>query len=220
MKKLVSAINLPLFVSGSIVIFALGALALFLVLNPVLAQSISDYVTRPFQSVVTQSSSVEIYSEQNTLRFKFNIQDKDKGSFMQISEKLEVGNAWQEGLGFGLEDSSMKQIEGYLPLKADVAVEGNVITLSGSVISFLPSAIVEDTVTFATDGATLRYASGYTNASVFMNQPVPLITYATASGKLNLSRKIESELFSIASKIDTIDLNLKGKSLEGKIVLK
>lgn len=221
MKKFLSSINLPVFIFGSIAIFIAGAIALFVVLNPVQAQRIVDLIKKPFQAVdLRSSSSAELYQEQNTLKIKFEILEQDRSQFLALSEKLGVGSVWQEGIGLGLDEESMSSIRPYLPLKTDVHVNGNTIQLTGSGFNFLPSGGSGEEVSFATDGATLRYTVGQTSASVFMDKPAVLVSFATASGKLNLSRKIESELFSLADKVDTIDVHIKGKSLEGKIVLR
>ena len=221
MKKVLSSIHLPFFIFGSIAILIVGVIALFVVLNPVQAQVFVDLIKKPFNAVdLVTANKVEIYRDQNTLRMKFQIEEKDKQSFIMLSEKLGVTTKWQEGISFNLDEESMNQIEPYLPLTTDVSIEGNIVTLTGNAFNFMPSGGVGDEVYFATEGATLKFARGTTQADLYLTQPEHLISYATASGKVNLSRKIESELFSLASKVDTIDIEIKGKSVEGKIVLK
>jgi len=221
MKKLLSSIHFPTFIFGSVVIFIAGTVALFVVLNPAQAQGFVDLIKKPFNAVdLVSANKVEIYRDQNTLRMKFQIQDKDKVPFTMLSEKLGVTTKWQEGISFNLDEESMSQIDSYLPLTTDVSIEGTVITLKGGAFNFMPSGGVGDEVNFATNGATLKYAGGKTQANLLVNQPAELVSYATASGKVNLSRKIESELFSLASKVDTIDIEIKGKSVEGEIKLK
>jgi len=221
MKKILSSIHLPIFIFGSIAIFIAGTIALFVILNPVLAQGMVDLIKKPFQSVdLRSSSSVELYQEGDTLKVKFKLIEQDKPQFLVLSEKLGVNNAWQEGIGMGLDEESMNSIRPYLPLKSDVHLNGNTIQLTGSSFNFMPSGGGGEEISFATDGGTLRYTGGQTTASVYMEKPSSLVSYATASGKLNLSRKIESELFSLSDKIATIDMHIKGKSVEGKIVLK
>jgi hypothetical protein len=216
-------LHLPLFISGSVIILSLGLLALFFVLYP------QSSLVAFFRSIderfgvvaVTQTkSTVEISRLEDRLLFQFKIDEEDKEKVEEFSRRLGISSSWSEGLDIALDSETLGNIEQYLPVKSSMEFGDNKIILSSKSVRFLQSALPKESMSFATGSATVRLFHDESRMSVLMHNPKDLVVYATQSGSLSVSKKVETVVFSIADKIGTIDLSLKNKSLDGEIVLK
>ena len=221
LKKL--PIHLPVFIGGSILIFICGLIGLLLVMYPMEVNSFFGRLTGSFQTValVGSGSSVEIYREQNQLRLDFEIDEEDSEVFEQLSARLGISEEWKKGIGLTLDNESLDRLTSHLPLRAGIDVEDNKILITSlGLKSFLHSGVSGERITFATGSGQLDLSAGNEEYELKLKEPKELVRYATESGKMNLSNKVTSGLFSLMEKVDTIELSLKGKSLEGEIGLR
>ncbi len=216
-------VHLPLFISGATLILVFGLLAMYVVLHP------TSMVGSFFQTIdqrlgvvsITQDgSSVLVKRLEEKLYLEFDIKADDMPLAETYSKNLGVSTEWTRGVELVLDEVTLNQLEPFLPARATVTFDDKKLILSSKSHRFLKSALPKDTFSFATGSAELKVFRDENRLSVLINQPKELVVYATASGKLNLSRKIDSELFSLADKVATIDVSLMHMSLEGELVLK
>ncbi len=219
MKKL--PLHFPLLISGSLIILVLGAAGLFFILNPGINYSavLASFESKLGIKKLVSSSTVEISEVGDQLRLQFNILEQDKEKALAFSNQLEVGDSWQKGISIGLDQKTLNQLEPLLPINTNVSFEGNRVILSSKSFNLLKSGMPQSQIDFATGSANFSWSAEGSRYNLVMENPVELLVYATSSGKLNLSKKINS-VFPIAAKVSTIDLSISGKSLDGSIVLK
>ena len=220
MKKI--PIHFPLFIGGSLVILITGLIVSFFVLYPnTMVQSFVQSVQQRLgmQKLTQTGSKVNISASGGQLRMQFTVAEKDQEGAARFSQSLGVSGNWQKGIEVGLDDKTLTQLEPFLPLQADMSFEEKKIVLSSRSFSFLKSALPQSGTEFATGSGKLSFNGEGNNYHLKIEKPTDLLVYATSSGKLSLSKKINS-VFSIGDKVATIELNLAGKNLDGEIVLR
>lgn len=167
-----------------------------------------------------KKSIAELSLDSGKLSIKFNIDQDDLILANNLSSNLGIDNKWQQGLSFELDDSTASKLKPLLPAKLNIKFFANKLLLSTSGLPNLKTALSKKEFNFATGAAYLKvtYASE-TNYSLQINDPIPLVNFATVSGKLTLSKKTEG-LFPILKRIAKIEFEVNGKSVSGVILLK
>lgn len=216
-------IHLPFFIVGTILILLGGIIALFFVLYP--QNMVGSFLqSLPMQfgegRIVTSGSSLEILRIENNLQLRFVIDEKDQGKAEVLSDKLGVTNEWMKGISLAVDEETLNKLAEHLPLRSSITFKDSSILLTGSAFSLLQSGLPKEGVELATRSGRMQVVRENNNYGIKIEKPADLLVDATESGKLNLSKKISSELFQISEKISTIDLKLEGKSLEGEIKVK
>lgn len=154
------------------------------------------------------------------LNLKFDIADQDKQNFSAFLKNLGSDNEEVQTLNIGLDKNTAEVINPVLPAELDLEINDKSLIFKNKTFGGLQNALVKSDIDFATSGGSLKVR--YTDNSKYQMQiekPEALVNYATGSGILTLSSKIEG-LFKTLPKVATIELNASGKSISGKVVLK
>ncbi len=179
-----------------------------------------------FQDNFIPTSTVEVSSQDNLLKFQFQIIEADKAKVSELSRKLEVTESWTEGISLTIDQQSAKYIQQFLPLKAKIRFERQGVRLLSSSFSLwnqarLRSAVADTQFEYATASARLYVVQkGSEEVQVLMSQPDVLLKEATLSGKLTVSPDRLSQLLPLLGKLDTMKLQLEKGQLNGELLLK
>lgn len=222
-STLMGSIHMPLFISGSLVIILGGLLATYVVLYPhsMVGGFFSNLIPQLGSvGIVSSGSRAEISLVQDRLILRFDLAVDDVALAKRLSEKLGVTTDWQEGVEVSIDANTAEMLRPFLPAESTILFDDTKVQFLGGTVSFLQSALPKETASFATGSGSVKVYRDEHQISVLLQQPSDLVVYATESGVMNISGKIDSELFSLSDKVATIDLRLEKKSLRGEIVLK
>ncbi len=172
-------------------------------------------------NLIPTLSTATLSEEQQKLVLKFNLTEKEKKDAEDFSNKLNVSPLWLDGITLQLDPSSLEKLNIALPLKVNVDFSEGDFKFSSTKNKMLSSSLPKNEYSFAT-------SSGKLNFKVISDQefdleiidPSPLALYATTSGELTLSSKIEGSILPILSKIGTIKLKVSGSNINGDLKLK
>jgi hypothetical protein len=107
-----------------------------------------------------------------------------------------------------------------LPAELDLEISAKSLIFRNKAFGGLQNALVKSDIDFATAGGSLKVRlTDNSKYQIQIEKPDVLVNYATGSGMLTLSSKVEG-LFKTLPKVATIELNASGKSISGKVVLK
>ncbi len=171
-------------------------------------------------SQTLQKSTASFSIKGSNLKIEFDILNKDQERAKKLSKSLGVDTSWQKGIEIGLESFSLEWLENRLPLKAYLDFEENSLKFNSGPFYTLNNALPEEKMNFSTGAGNLNLTKKRNgDFSLRLKEPEVLLFYATSSGKLKLSEKIQI-LFPIINKIDTIDITLQEKNIKGRVSLK
>lgn len=171
-------------------------------------------------NVFKEKSSAKIWTENQSLKFKFQITSNDKAAINQFNQKLGIGNEYLDGISLDLDPETIKELNNFLPVDVTVKITPESINFSNGGTSGIVSSLVGDAKEYSTGSGKLRYRQSLdTEFQLEITDPEPLLKDATASGKFVLSDKLQP-LFPILARVGTIEMNVSGKSVNGNISLK
>lgn len=170
-------------------------------------------------SQTIHKSTANFSVQGSKLVIDFDIADIDQDSAIKLSKTLGVNTNWTGGIELELDKQSLEWIEDKNPEKVYLDFSDDSISFNSSPVYALNNVLPEERINFSTGSARLnlvRKRNGDFNLK--LKDPQDLIFYATSSGKLTISEKMQI-LFPILNKIDTIDITLQEKSVKGRISL-
>jgi hypothetical protein len=169
---------------------------------------------------ILKKSTVYMYIDNHNLKIKFNITPQDVVSANSFAQALTGTNTWLSGMALALDESTLTKLSPLLPLVLNLSFSGNSLSFSSNQKSVLDSALPENHYQFATGSANLSLdGNSVSNFNLKIDNPSPLLLYATSSGKLVLSSKLDG-LFPILQSLSTINIKAKGQNVRGEIILK
>lgn len=199
-------------------------LGLGLLKNPNLFLNLKDFSLKAInfskEKIDLNKSFAEVFLDGEKLVFKFDISPDDLEGAKSFSNALGLKDQkFLEGFSIDLDKSTKDKISSIFPNKLFLDFDGKKLKFKSSSISFLKSSLGKKDFKFATGSGkiNLNYQNGQ-DFELNLEKPKDLVTYATISGNLSLSQKIDF-LFPIAGKIAKIDLRVSGKTIEGEIEL-
>lgn len=175
-----------------------------------------------------KKSMASLYIEDQKIKIKFNIADKDRLDALEFSRRLGVGDSWFEGISLELDGDTRGKLSQILPLEVVLNFDNGKLFFKNAKslynVSFknqiLKSAQSKTDFEFATGSARISLREqNERDFSLDINNPDPLLQYATESGQLYLSKKLYG-MFPILNNIARIELNVNGKNVNGEIQLK
>ena len=123
-------------------------------------------------------------------------------------------------LSFGIDENMKNALSQNLPVDLKLTVLEKSLSFNSNLVSGLQNPLGKSDFEFATGSSKLNLQ--YSDSSKYqlkIEDPFDLLNYATASGKLTASSKLEG-LFKSLPKVATIEVNVNGKSISGKIGLR
>lgn len=167
-----------------------------------------------------ESSAVKISSSDSSLNLDFNILEKDNANFVLFVKNWFGVEEAINNLKFGIDNNIKVFLSQSLPADLKLNVTEKSLTFNSNTFSGLQNPLIKNDLDFATGSSKLDVE--YSDASKYhlkIENPVDLANYATSSGILTTSQKLEG-LFKSLPKVATIELSVNGKNISGQIVLK
>ncbi len=169
---------------------------------------------------LTKFSLGKVYLDKK-LNIEFKIEEKDRQAFNEFSKNLGVDPEAFNKLSLDINPESRQRLENLLPWDLRLNIGPKSLKFSNNeVMNPLKSGLVKSEYNFATGSARLNYKSlGGNDFVLDLNEPEDLVKYATESGQLHLSSKLDG-LFPIMEKVSRINLRVEGKQVNGEIDLR
>lgn len=172
------------------------------------------------RNVFTEKSTVKVWTEEKALKLEFNITREDKQKMQSFNKNLNIDDDYLKGVSLELDDESIQRLKEFLPLNIALTIEPNKVTFGSSILPTFASSLIKETKEFATGEGKLKFTkSTDTEFQLILENPKPLLQYATESGKVMMSDKLHL-LFPILDRVGTIEMLVNGKSVSGEIRLK
>ncbi len=167
-----------------------------------------------------ESSTLKVFLSDSKLNLDFSIIEQDKSSFALFTKNWFETGEEIKNLSFGIDSNLKAFLSPNLPVDLKLDINEKSLSFSSSKFSGLQNPLIKEDFEFATGSSKLDLE--YSDSSKYhlsIENPLDLANYATSSGILTTSQKIES-LFKSLPKVATIDLNVNGKNISGQIILK
>lgn len=204
----------------SLVISLIGFLAFENNYHLVLGEKIKNELARLHILSEGEQSTADLYISDSQLKINFNVAEDEKEKVNLALNKLEIDPKVLEGVGFKLNEESIKKIEEVLPAKLYVNFLADGISFNTLNKPLLSSSITKDHIEYATEGGKLDLkVKGENSFELMIEEPEVLVVEASKSGKLNLSERLDRVVPTLA-KIGTIELKVNGKNISGEIKFK
>jgi len=182
------------------------------------------------QNPFRKQSQVKVSLIDSKLNLSFDLIEEDKPKFRlfvdnwfspELSGKYGVeADEDIQTLSVGIDEGTKAMLAQNLPVDLTLAVTEKSLGFGSNKVVGLQNPLVKNDIKFATGSSKLDVE--YSDSSKYqlkIENPADLLNYATASGVLTASPKLEG-LFKTLPKVATIELNVNGKSISGQIVLK
>lgn len=169
--------------------------------------------------VFTEKSSAKLWTENNSLKLSFALTKEDQSKMKQFNNNLGVGDDYLEGISLELDPESIQKLSEFLPVNIVLTIEPKKVTFGSSILPTFASSLIKETKEFSTGEGKLKFIkSSDSEFQLVLENPDPLVQYATASGQIVLSDKLRL-LFPIMDRVGTIEMLVNGKSISGSIGL-
>jgi hypothetical protein len=190
-------------------------------LNPTYTKDFESKFLNLFsQNPFKKQSQTRVTLSDHKLNFKFDIAEQDSRKFSAFLSNLNSGKNKVQSVSISLDENAVDVLVPVLPADLNLQIGEKSIEFSNKSLGGLQNALVKNDINFSTMGGTLKAKfSDTTKYQIQIENPDRLVNHATSSGILTLSSKLEG-LFKTLPEIATIELNVSGKALSGKIVLK
>lgn len=167
-----------------------------------------------------KQSEVNASLVDSELTLNFEIIEDDKLAFQNFVNNWFGVREEIKSIKVGIDESVIQVLTPILPAKLNLTVKDKSLDFKNQPISVLQTAMTGTEINFATGSGKfkLKY-SNPTQYQIRMENPAELALYATNSGMLTASSKIDG-LFKSLPQVATIELSVGGKNISGQIVLK
>lgn len=150
----------------------------------------------------------------------FNLTEEDKPKFQEF-----IGNWFGvteevKNVSLGVDKGLKAFLLPNLPAELALKISEKSLEFVGQNSPGLQNALINTDLEFATGSAklSLKYLDA-TRFQLAIENPDDLVYYATSSGMITASDKVEG-LFKSLPRVATIEVNVNGKNISGKVVLK
>ena len=169
---------------------------------------------------VLESSTADVFIEDGYLRFTFKIDNNDKLKVIEFNRRLGVGGDYLDGVSIKLDPDSLNRLQPMLPVHVKLDFDDSKVSFSSQASNLLSPGFSGQNYNIATGSGKLGFqAKDAQNFELQIQDPEPVLQYATGSGQLHLSTKL-NPLFPILEKVSSINLTVNGKNVQGEMRLK
>ncbi len=205
----------------SLILLSVGIFIKFAVGTDALSANVRSMFLGTFtQNPFKKQSEVKVSLIDSKINMAFDLIEEDKAKFAAFVNNW-FGVAEEiKNLSFGIDESMKAMFSQNLPVDLKLTITEKSVGFSSNMLPGLQNALVKNDIEFATGSSKLDVE--YSDSSKYhlkIENPADLAYYATSSGILTASTKIEG-LFKSLPKVATIELNVSGKNISGKIVLR
>lgn len=203
-------------ISFAIGIFLIASLGSDFFKGNLKSRFLGTFSQNPFK----KQSQVKASLVDSKLNLNFDLILEDKAKFASFIENWFGTNEEITSLSFGVDENIKKILNQNLPVDLKLTITDKSLVFNSSLVAGLQNPLIKSDIEFATGSSKLDIQ--YTDSAKYqlkIEDPADLANYATASGKLTASTKLEG-LFKTLPKVATIELNVSGKNISGSIKLK
>lgn len=172
------------------------------------------------QSPFNKQSRVDVSLIDSKLKLNFEIMNEDKPAFQSFVQNWFGIRDEIKSLDFGIDDNLVQTLSPILPARLNLKITDKTLEFRNQTVPGLQTALTGTDIDFATGSGKfkVRY-TGPTQYQLNIDNPADLAFYATSSGILAASSKIDG-LFKSLPQVATIELSVTGKNIAGRIVLR
>lgn len=172
------------------------------------------------RNIFAEKSSIKLWTENTALKLEFSLTKEDKQKMQVFNKNLGIGNDYLQGISLELDPESIQKLSEFLPVNVALTIEPKRISFASSILPTFASSLIKENKEFATEGGKLKFSkSSDSEFQLVMEDPRPLLKYATESGQIMMSDKLHL-LFPILDRVGTIEMLVNGKSVSGSIEIK
>lgn len=210
---------------SSILFIVLVGLGTEAAMSPQILNGQIDSVYAAYQNAIhfqpwKKSSQVYVSVDDNRITLKFKVIKDEAEKVAIFAQNLGVSQNFLQGISFEIDEATRAKLQQFTPATLNLDMSDRRLGFSTPNLKGLESSLIKDKLNFATSSANISIkVAGDREFKALINDPEPLLKYATQSGQISLSEKLEP-LFPILSKVGTIRLEVNGSHIEGEIVLK
>lgn len=167
-----------------------------------------------------KQSIVNVSIIDSKIKLAFDLTEEDKPKFRSFIRNWFGTEEEVSDLSFGIDNNMISMLSQNVPVALKLTISDKSLSFNSSILSGLQNPLIKSDFELATGSSKLNVE--YSDSSKYqlkLENPYDLVNYATASGKLTASSKLEG-LFKSLPKVSTIELNVNGKSISGQIILK
>jgi len=165
-------------------------------------------------------SRLNISLTDSKVNLNFNLTEEDKPKFLAFIRNWFGITEEVKNISLGLDKNLKTFLAPNLPADLNLKISEKSLEFTGQNTPGLQNALIKTDLEFSTGSA--RLSLKYLDASRFqlaIENPEDLVYYATSSGVVTASDKLEG-LFKSLPRVATIDMNVNGKNISGRIILK
>lgn len=180
------------------------------------AQFLGAFSQNPFR----KQSEVKVSSIDSKINLNFDLTQEDKPKLKAFVRNWFDDSEDISSLSIGIDENLKRMLSANLPADLNLEISPKSLGFSSNLMPGLQNALIKSDFKFATGSGRLDIQ--FTNPSKYelkIDNPSDLANYATSSGMLIVSSKID-RLFKTLPKVATISLSVNGKNISGQIVLK
>jgi hypothetical protein len=169
---------------------------------------------------VLERSSTDLYIEDGYLKFKSKITNNDKLKVIEFNRRLGVSGDYLEGVAIKLDPDSLSKLQPLMPVHVSLDFDNDRVNFFSQGKNLLSPGFSGQNANISTGSGKLSFQAN--NAQSFnleIQDPEPVLQYATQSGQLHLSSKLNG-LFPILDRVAIINLTVNGKNINGEVKLK
>lgn len=154
------------------------------------------------------------------LNLIFSLTEEDKPKFQAFIRNWFGESEEVKNVSLGLDKNLKAFLSPNLPVDLNLKISEKSLEFTGQNTPGLQNALIKTDVEFATGEGklSLKYSDS-SRYQLVVENPEDLVSYATGSGIITASEKLEG-LFKSLSQAATIELNVNGKNISGSIKLK
>lgn len=205
----------------SLIILSISIFIKFAVGTDTFSQNVRSMFLGSFQkNPFKKTSELKVSLVDKKLNLTFEILEEDKSAFNAFVNNWFGVNEEIKTLSFGIDDNIAQALKPSLPTNLSLKITDKSLSVNSAIIPGLQNALIKSDFELATGSSRLELE--YSDPSKYqlkIEDPMDLANYATESGKLTASKKLEG-LFKSLPKVATMDLSVNGKNISGSIVLK
>ena len=139
--------------------------------------------------------------------------------FEKFSQNLGVSSGYLDGIELELDNESIGKVSEITPIEANLEVSDRALKFSSKSAKSLKSALSKSDYRLASGSGVFEMnVNSGSDFKINIKEPKEVLEYATSSGELTLSSKI-NPWFQTLQRVDRIYIEVKGKALNGEIVL-
>lgn len=158
--------------------------------------------------------------EGNTIKLNFDIAPEDVEKATKFSKKLDIRDDWMEGMSLTLDQKTVNLLRDSLPEKVALEFEDQGVSFSSQSSPKLKSSLSEKNYQLATTSGSLTLnASSQRDYDLKIVEPLAVLEYADAQGKIYLSTRAEG-LLPLIEKVARIEIQSRNGEVKGSIRIK